>query len=197
MSVYNFPMKAVLKLVQSDPRYLKNIEFSPADEAHPEGKIKNHIADLESNLDALRAKGVSEEQYWKLKFMIHVHDLFKSEARRGVPPTHPENHAYLARRFAAEFVNDSDLLNMIQFHDENYKLWREYEKAGFYDELRFQRLLNAILDWDLFLMFLIVDGCTRGKDPSKLYWFIGEVEKRKKTRVNSSWVLSIPDLRSE
>lgn len=188
-------MKAALDLVQSDPRYLKNIEFAPPDEGHPEGKIKNHIADLEANLEILREKGVSEERYWKLKFMIHVHDLFKSEARRGVPPTHPQNHAYLARQFAAEFTDDADLLNMIQFHDENYKLWREYAKKGGYDLLRFQSLLDTIRDWDLFLMFIIVDGCTSGKDPAKIGWFIGEVEKRKKTRVNSSWVIPLKRLR--
>lgn len=183
-------MKEILELVKSDPRYLKNIEFEFVDDGHPEGKIKFHIADLEVNLEILKKRGISEGDYWKLKFMIHVHDLFKEEAVRGVPPTHPQNHAYIARQFAAEFIDDVDLLNMIQFHDENYKLWREYAKKGNYDRKRFQILLDTIKEWDLFLTFIIIDGCTRGKDSDKLSWFIDKVRKYRKTRVDSSWIIS-------
>jgi len=78
---------------------------------------------------------------------------------------------------------------MLQYHDENYKLWKEYSETGHYDEAGFQELLAAITDWDLFLQFLIIDGCTKGKDYSKLGWFINEVKKYRKTKVNSSWVL--------
>jgi len=183
-------MKSIIDLVRSDPRYQKNIEYEPLSEGHPEGKIKFHIAELESNLEVLKERNIAEEDYWKLKFMIHVHDLFKSEAKRGVPPTDPGNHAYLARQFADEFTNDTDLLNMIQFHDENYKLWRDYLQNGDYDKERFQRLLDTIQNWDLFLMFIIIDGCTRGKDPVKLSWFINKVRKYKKTLVDTSWVIS-------
>jgi hypothetical protein len=183
-------MKEILERVKSDPRYLKNIEFEFVDDGHPEGKIKFHIADLEANLETLKERGISEDDYWKLKFMIHVHDLFKAEAIRGVPPTHPRNHAYLAKQFAGEFIDDTDLLNMIQFHDENYKLWRGYAKHGNYDGQRFQNLLDTIKDWELFLTFIIIDGCTRGKDSAKLSWFIDKARKYRKTRVDSSWIIS-------
>ena len=46
------------------------------------------------------------------------------------------------------------------------------------------------MDWDLFLMFLIIDGCTKGKDPAKIHWFVNEVRKRKETIVDESWLLS-------
>jgi len=39
-------------------------------------------------------------------------------------------------------------------------------------------------------MFLIIDGCTSGKEPSLLAWFIGEVRKYKKTILDESWMLS-------
>ena len=39
-----------------------------------------------------------------------------------------------------------------------------------------------------FLMFLIIDGSTQGKERSKLIWFIQEVAKHKDTRVDASWV---------
>ena len=183
-------MKEILESVKADPRYQKNIEYEPADEAHPEGKIKFHIADLESNLEILAKRGISENDYWKLKFLIHVHDLFKAEAKRGLPPTHPQNHAYIARKFASEFTDDTDLLNMVQFHDENYKLWRGYAKTGELDQKRFQTLLDTIQNWNLFLIFIIIDGCTAGKDPDKIRWFIDEVRKHKNALVDSTWVIT-------
>jgi hypothetical protein len=53
---------------------------------------------------------------------------------------------------------------------------------------RFSRLLDTIMDWDLFLMFLIIDGCTQGKDPDKVRWFIAEVRKHKETFVDETWL---------
>ena len=49
--------------------------------------------------------------------------------------------------------------------------------------------METIQDWDLFLMFLILDGSTKGKERSKLIWFIQEVANYKETRVDESWVL--------
>ena len=78
----------------------------------------------------------------------------------------------------------------IQFHDENYALWIQFSRTGSYDSQRFNKLLAAIKNWDLFLIFLIIDGCTSGKEASKLVWFINEVRKHKKTDVDESWMLS-------
>lgn len=183
-------MKDIIEKIKADPRYQKNIEYGEPRPGHPEGKVKYHIADLEGNLELLRDKGISDEDYWKLKFIIHIHDAFKMEAEKDSPTLHPRNHASLARGYASHYTGDADLLNMIQFHDENYKLWQEYKEIGQYDMERFQNLLSAIHNWDLFLLFIIIDGCTKGKDYSKLGWFINEVKKYRHTIVESSWILS-------
>jgi hypothetical protein len=182
-------MKDVVERITTDARYLKNIEYGEPRAGHPEGKIKFHIAELEENLEKLISRGISKEQYWKLKFLIHVHDTFKAEATPDVPILNPHSHASLARKFAAEFTIEEDLLNMIQLHDVNYALWKQFNATGSYDANRFQSLLDTIQDWDLFLMFLIIDGSTKGKERSKLIWFIQEVVKHKNTRVDESWVL--------
>jgi hypothetical protein len=182
-------MKRIIDLIKADPRYQKNIEYGQPRAGHPEGKVKFHIADLEANLEILTEKNISTSDYWKLKFIIHVHDLFKVEEQKKTPTLHPENHASLAKEYANQFTDDIDLLNIIQFHDENYNFWREYVQTGDYDRDRFQRLLNTIKNWDLFLMFVIIDGCTEGKELAKLAWFIDEVQKYKKTLVDSSWII--------
>lgn len=181
-------MKEIVQKILADPRYLENIEYGEPRSGHPEGKIKNHIADLVRNLEAIKPRGLSGDEYWKLMFLIHVHDTFKAEAVPDVPILDPRSHASLARKYAGKFRVDRDLLNMVQFHDENYALWHQFNKTGAYDTQRFQRLLGKIKDWDLFLKFIIIDGSTEGKERSKLIWFIQEVRKYKETAVDESWV---------
>lgn len=189
--LYNFRMKEVLERIVSDPCYVKNVEYGEPRPGHPEGKVKNHIAELEQNLERLAAR-ITEARYWKLKFLIHVHDTFKADAVPDSPISSPHSHASLARRFASEYTDDADLLNMIQFHDVNFSLWKQFAVTGSYDTGRFQSLLQTIKDWDLFLIFLILDGATRGKDPKKVKWFVEEVRKTMPTVVDESWILYPP-----
>ena len=153
-------MRQILQEIMADPRYLRNIEYGEQRPGHPEGKVKFHIAELEENLEKLRARGMSDDEYWKLKFLIHVHDTFKAEAQPDVPILDEHSHASLARKYASRYTDDPDLLNMLQFHDLNYTLWLQFSKRGLYDEARFQEVLGTIQDWDLFLKFLIIDGST-------------------------------------
>jgi len=181
-------MRAIVEKILADPRYRRNVEYGKPRPGHPEGSVKAHIAEVVANLDAIRPRLKSDELYWKLLFLIHVHDTFKADSTGNVPILDPRSHASLARSFAAEYTDDTDLLNMIQFHDENYALWKQLRQDGTYAAKRFQALLQAIKDWDLFLIFTIVDGATAGKDREKLAWFIGEVRKHRQIEVDESWV---------
>jgi len=178
--------KIVAQIV-ADSRYQKNIEFGQPRSGHPEGKVKNHISDLEVNLEKLRSRIGNIEIYWKLKFLIHIHDTFKAEAVSGVLATDPHSHETLARNFASEFIDDNDMLNVIQFHDENYFLWKQFKNSGQYDISHLKFLLEKIHDWNLYLIFTIIDGYTLGKDIEKLSWFIGEVKKIKSVMIDETW----------
>jgi hypothetical protein len=182
-------VKEITEKIIADPRYQRNVQYGEPRSGHPEGQVKYHIADLEENLEKLASHSISEEDYWKLKILIHVHDTFKAEAIPDEPIISPNSHASLAKKFASEFVDDEDLLNMIQFHDVNFALWKQFAATGAYDVPRFENLLEIIQDWDLFLMFMIIDGSTEGKDPEKLRWFLGEIRKYRNTRVDETWIL--------
>jgi len=182
-------VKELTEKIMGDPRYQKNIEYGEPRSGHPEGKVKYHIAELEENLEKLVSHGISEEQYWKLKILIHVHDTFKADAIPDQPIMSPNSHASLAKKFVSEFTDDADLLNMIQLHDLNFVLWKQFVAVGAYDGQRLENLLETIWDWDFFLMFIIIDGNTPGKDPNKLRWFLNEVRKHKNTYVDESWIL--------
>lgn len=181
-------MRNIVEKIIADPRYKKNVKYGEPRPGHPEGTIEAHIAEVTANLEAVRPRLKSEEIYWKLLFLIHIHDIFKAESVPGAPICHPQSHASLARKFAAEYTDDTDLLNMVQFHDEGFALWTQFRRSGNYDTNRFHALLTTIKDWDLFLLFTIVDGATAGKDRDTLAWFINEVRKHQLTEIDDTWI---------
>jgi hypothetical protein len=166
---------AAFAAVIADPRYMANLDWGEPRSGHPEGTVRAHIAEIESNLESLRSK-LTDEDYWKPKLLIHTHDSFKAESVPGVAITDPRSHASLARTFLATYCDDADLLAMVQYHDEPYALYRQVEHRGKYSEDRFDALLKAIQDWNLFLAFNILDACTVGKSREPLSWLFREVE---------------------
>jgi hypothetical protein len=180
---------AIFEAVTADPRYLANLDWGEARPGHPEGTVRAHIAEIEKNLESLRPK-LTEDEYWKLKLLIHTHDSFKAEAKRGVAITDPCSHASLARSFLANYCDDADLLAMVQYHDELFALYRQFEFKGRYNQERFQSLLQAIRDWNLFLAFNIIDGCTAGKSRAPLHWLFQEVAGKVESNFTAADILA-------
>jgi hypothetical protein len=181
-------MQDIFAKIIADPRYQANLDWGVPRSGHPEGTVRAHIAELEKNLEVLRNR-VSDDDYWKLRVLIHTHDTFKGEAEPGVAITDPRSHASLARHFLAAYCNDQDLLNMVQFHDEGHALWRQLSAKGNYQQDRLATLLASIRDWDLFLWFTIIDGCTEGKSRDALRWFVNEVNRHVPTSVTVDSIL--------
>lgn len=180
--------KKIFDTITNDPRYQRNLDWGKARTGHPEGTIRAHIAELERNLEMLRAK-VSETDSWRIKVLIHAHDTFKGEAERGLPITDPKSHASLARAFLAEFCDDADMQAMVQYHDEPFALWRQFVAKGKFNPERMTALLTGIRDWNVFLAFSIVDGCTEGKGREALRWFFRQIAGRVQSRFTESDIL--------
>jgi hypothetical protein len=182
--------KAAFEAIVRDPRYQRNLDWGEPRSGHPEGTVRAHLAELELNLESLRSR-LSETDFWRMRLLVHTHDSFKAEAKAGVAITDPQSHASLARQFLASYCDDLDLLAMVQAHDEPFALWRQFSSRGQYNATRLGTLLEAIKDWNLFLAFLIVDGCTPGKSRGPLRWFLREVQGR----VTSSFTIDdlLPD----
>ena len=161
----------ILNSIRSDPAYQANLDWGKPRSGHPEGSIRKHIEELEDNLERLKCQ-LSDEETAKLRALIHTHDTFKPGAKSGVAIADPHSHASLARQFLSKYVSDPDLLNMVQFHDEPFALWKKHRYGGDYSE-RFQRLLGVIADWDLFPSIpnrRWIYGPVRPSDP--LEWFL-------------------------
>jgi hypothetical protein len=176
----------ILQRIQRDPAYLANLDWGEPRSGHPEGSIRRHIADLEENLARLRPR-LSDGESWKLRLLIHSHDTFKPDAKTGVAITHAGSHAALAKKFLSGYVSDAELLNIVQFHDEPFALWRKQRGGGDCSQ-RLQRLTETITDWDLFLGFLIVDGCTAGKSTAPLEWFFSRIRNLVDSRIDETWI---------
>src|SRR5262249_36464067 len=161
--------KQLFDAITRDPRYQRNLDWGEARPGHPEGTVRAHIAEVDRNLEAVRYK-LSETDYWRLRVLIHTHDTIKGEAQPGVPIAAPNSHASLARAFLADFCADGDMLAMVQYHDEPFALWRQVASKGKFNQERLTALLTGICDWNLFLAFNIVDGCTEGKGREPLRW---------------------------
>ncbi len=171
----------ILDAILADERYRANLDWGTVRPGHPEGTIRAHIAELERSLDALADK-LTDANRRRLRLAIHTHDTFKPDAEPGVRIADPRSHASIARQFLAEFCGDANLLESVQFHDEPYALWRQHRDRGAVNQERFDALLRRIQDWDLFLAFQIIDGCTAGKGREPLEWFFAEIDGRVTSR---------------
>ena len=92
--MYDYP--AIYRDITRSEEYQRNLDWGAARAGHPEGSVRAHISEIEKNLELLKSR-LSDEEYWKLKILIHTHDTFEADAKRGVPITDPNSHASLAK----------------------------------------------------------------------------------------------------
>ncbi len=173
-----------------DGRYKTGVRYGKPRTGHAEGTVETHLMDLDANLERF-ANVIELEEYWKLKVLIHTHDTFKYWADRDVAILHPKSHASLARQFLSDLTDDQDLLRMVQFHDEGFALWKQFEAKGHYDQQRFEHNVLSIKDIELFLIFTLIDGYTPGKDHVKIRWFANEVAKTRQLSLRFECIMGI------
>ena len=168
-----------------DPRYLNNLDTSIVADGHPNMTVRAHIAKIERNLEALGAK-FTEREHWKQKLLIHSHDTFHNDAKPGVSITNPKNHASLARDFLKEFCDSRRLLTIVQYHDEPLALWRQEQNQGRCNATRLEALLYNIRDWNMFLGFIIIDGCIDGRDREHIHWMFKQIENKLTSHITAN-----------
>jgi hypothetical protein len=163
------------RAVTSDPELLAGLAWGEPREAHPEGAVGNHVADL---LATIERDGETGERREQLRFVALVHDAFKYRVRNWLPRQGRNHHASRARRFAERYTDDERLLATIELHDRPYHLWKAMKKRGQLDADAFDDMLERIPDHDLFQRFIEVDGASEAKNPEPIRWLRGELEQR-------------------
>jgi hypothetical protein len=163
------------RAVSEAPELLAGLAWGRPRRGHPEGSVGAHVADL---LAALDRTGYPHETRSLLRFVALVHDGFKYRVHEWLPKTGENHHATRARRFAEGFTDDERLLATIEHHDGPYALWRKMRRRGELDEPRFERMMRAVPDAELFLRFIELDGSSEGKKPEPTRWFRDELLRR-------------------
>ena len=161
--------------VAADPELLAGLAWGEPREAHPEGAVGNHVAQLLEVIDADDDAGALRAD---LRFVALVHDSFKYRVRNWLPRHGRNHHASRARRFAERYTDDERLLATIELHDRPYHLWKRMKRKGELDRDAFEDMLRRVPDHDLFQRFIEVDGASEAKNPEPIRWLRGELEQR-------------------
>ena len=102
----------------ADPRLQAGLDWGTPRFGHPEGRVRAHVAAM------LAAIPSDDPLRNDLRFLALLHDSFKSEVQPDQPWSAENDHAMLARRFAARYTTDEQLLTTLQLHDEPYWIWQ-------------------------------------------------------------------------
>ena len=105
------PEAALERTLLADPRLQAGLEWVVARFGDPEGRVRAHAAAI------LAAIPSDDPLRNSLRFLALVHDSFKSEVQPDQPWSAENDHAMLARRFAARYTTDERLLTTLQLRD--------------------------------------------------------------------------------
>jgi len=153
------------------PDFKTGLQWGTPRYGHPEGKVVYHIAEVFSNIDKLNTTPHTRQQ---LRLIALTHDTFKFQEDRSTPRDWTRHHAVIARKFAEKFISDSQVLNVIELHDEAYYSWRlenQYQQTQ-EGRNRMQDLLFKVNDFlQLYYLFFKCDTQTGDKNQTPVQWF--------------------------
>lgn len=161
----------------ADPDWRTGAAWGTPRPGHPEGSVANHVADV---LAAVERVATSPDERRKLRLVAIVHDAMKHRVERDRPATGDNHHAMRARRFAEAFLQEPDVLDVIELHDEAYNAWRAASNGR---EKRARERLDALLArlgsaLPLYRRFYAADNSSAGKSAEPFAWFEQELSRR-------------------
>jgi HD domain-containing protein len=165
------PESELERRIMDDPVWVEGVAWGDPRPGHPEGAVTHHIVEVLANVDRV---AVSPRDRERLRLIALIHDACKSQVDRNRPRTGENHHARVARRFAERYIDDSEVLEVIELHDEAYNAWARGERSGNWDaaEARARRLLDRLGDSvGLYERFYRADNETGSKDHVPFQWF--------------------------
>jgi len=157
--------------IVSDPDWMEGAAWGDPRPGHPEASVTAHIEEVLANVDRLALNETDRE---RLRFVALIHDTFKNQVDRNRPREGENHHAMIARRFAERYTSDTELLDVIELHDEAFNAWVKGDRGGNWDaaEARARRLRERLgASTGFYLRFYRADNETGSKDQTPLQWF--------------------------
>ena len=154
----------------ADPEFREGLLWGAPRYGHPEGEVYKHVREVLDNIDKL---SISDSDRLRLRLVAFVHDTYKHAEDKSIPRKWSRHHAVLARRFLETYTDDEIVLQITQWHDEAYYVWRDFYVYQFTEqaEARMERLLTKLGDFrQLYYLFFVCDTLTGDKNLAPLRW---------------------------
>lgn len=113
--------------IVSDPEWIEGVAYGEPRPGHPEGTVERHIVEVLANVDR-EARDADDRA--RLRLITLVHDTFKNRVDHRRPKVGMNQHGRIARRFAERYIDDAEVLDVIELHDDAYIAWRDAHRAG-------------------------------------------------------------------
>jgi hypothetical protein len=168
------PINGIETAIVNDADFIAGASYGKQRSGHPEGQVIYHIEEVLGNIEKFYA---DDEDYDELRLIAILHDTFKYKVDQRKPKVGENHHAMIARKFAEKFPIDSDVLSVIQRHDDAYNAWQKGGRHGnWYEaERRANQLISGLLIegcLDLYVKFYRCDNATGDKEQENYEWFI-------------------------
>jgi hypothetical protein len=157
--------------ITSDPEWQDGAQWGEPRPGHPEGAVAAHIAEVLRNVDRY---AIDRDDRYRLRLVALVHDTFKNQVDKEKPRIGQNHHAMIARRFAERHVDDLELLEVVELHDEAYNSWATGARSGDWRkaEERAQGLIARLgKALPFYLRFYRADNQTGSKSQEPVEWF--------------------------
>jgi hypothetical protein len=157
--------------IVSDPDWSEGAAWGEPRPGHPEGAVAAHIAEVLSNIEL---HALDRDDRERLRVVALIHDTFKHRVDRERPRRGENHHATIARRFAERHVDDREILEVIELHDEAYNAWRKGQHGGKWQaaEARAERLIERLgRSVGFYLRFYRADNAAGSKEQRPVVWF--------------------------
>jgi len=169
---FSFALETPLeRAIATAPDWLMGLEWGQPRPGHPEGKVGAHIRDVLQNIDRFYHQAADRAN---LRLIALIHDTFKYQTAHQSSAAQGQSHGYRARVFAETYIDDAAVLQVIEHHDDAYKIWRRMtkERPPASAEIEARALMAELGDHlGLFLRFYLCDNQTAGKSIDHFVWF--------------------------
>lgn len=167
------PENDIEKDIVNSEEFIVGAYYGKARRGHPEGKILYHIKEVLNNIDKFYG---DDKDRTNLRIIALVHDTFKYLVDNRKPKSGENHHGKIASRFAEKFPINSDLLIIIDLHDEAYNAWCKGAIRGDWSgaNKRARNLINVLLIencLDLYVKFYHCDNASGDKGQEDYEWF--------------------------
>jgi HD domain len=173
------PENELERRIMADHAWMAGAAWGDPRPGHPEGSVAEHIAEVLANIDKIALGSADRE---RLRLIAIIHDTFKHRVDRTRPRVGENHHAMIARRFAERYIDDLEVLDVIELHDEAYNSWAQGKRTGRWAaaEARAARLLDRLGETvGLYERFYRADTRTGSKDREALDWFSKVMERQR------------------